>query len=458
MSSVSFATDCDLPYVDWALSTAARFTGIRIHHVAETERPDVWYGSSPRECRLHVPRTERFHPDDATLEAAGGTGGRFPFDVFSALRYWLSDEPHAHAPRDVHDRLPADRSLQATRGEGDRAIVNAYLLALRTAITAATGATPEPWLPHGARCGVVLSHDVDNPIANGSFALRAGVATRLIRQRRWEAAARSIRDLSSALGTRLRHPSDRFWLFDDVMRQEDRRGFRSTFFFAARSRYDPDGAAIDVDYTIASPPLRAVMQQLNDQGWEVGLHESYTCAEDTRRIGEERALLEHELGSAIDGGRHHYWHLGPDPWRTLRGHADAGLKYDSSVAFNDAPGYRFAAAFPFRPWDPTRDAPIPVVQIPVAAMDSAFFRAPGASAADAIRRLREVLAELKRSEGVAAIDWHDYTSYPASRALRPWGEAYIALLDELASDSEIAVLTCREAAGLLADELYDPRP
>jgi hypothetical protein len=59
---------------------------------------------------------------------------------------------------------------------------------------------------------------------------------------------------------------------------------------------------------------------------------------------------------------------------------------------------------------------------------------------------------LKRFEGVAAIDWHEYTSFPASKRYRRWGEAYLALLDQLAADPEIAVQTFDELVAGVAQE------
>lgn len=457
MRSLSFASDSEPAYLDWALAETAGFTGLRIRRARPGELPDLWYGVEARDCGLHIPRTpydaSTTWPDPSQAELR--STGRFPVDVFAALHYWLSDQAHTASPRDEHGRLPAAQSAQAADGRLERAVLNVYLVALRTAVELRTGVTADPLVPQGAKCVVALSHDVDDPFAHGAFRARLGSIAASVAVGRVQVAAGGLRAAAAAAVARARRPRDRFWLFDDVMREEERRGLRSTFFFAGRSRFDEGGTPRDVEYRLADREIGRIVRRLHHAGWEIGLHESYGCADRPVQIAEERRALEDVLGAPVDGGRHHYWHLGDPPWRTLRAHAAAGLRYDSSIAFNDAPGHRFSAAFPFRPWDPDASSEIPVVQVPVLAMDSQFFRSAASSSAHAVDRLSHLIEELKAVEGVAAVDWHDYTSFPASRALRPWGETYLALLDLLERDPEVAVMTCSGAAGLWRGALYD---
>ena len=74
-------------------------------------------------------------------------------------------------------------------------------------------------------------------------------------------------------------------------------------------------------------------------------------------------------------------------------------------------------------------------------MDGAFFVDRSPPSAVIAEHLERLLAGLKRYEGVAAFDWHDYTSHPAAPAYEAWGQTYLELLGILAADPEIEVRT-----------------
>ena len=99
---------------------------------------------------------------------------------------------------------------------------------------------------------------------------------------------------------------------------------------------------------------------------EVGLHGSYSAADDARRIADEKERLE-RLSGPVQGQRYHY--LRVDPHRNLGSLEAAGFAYDSSLGFGDAVGFRAGIAHPFRPWDFERDAPHELIEVPLAAMD-----------------------------------------------------------------------------------------
>ena len=221
----------------------------------------------------------------------------------------------------------------------------------------------------------------------------------------------------------------------------------SAFYFAATHRYAPGGHANDVGYDLASPRMRRVARSLHERGTEVGLHVGYLAGGDAEVIARERELAEWAAGAPVLGGRHHYFM--PHPfWRTLDAHGRAGLRYDTSVGFNEAPGYRLGVALPFRPWNPETQQAVTCVQVPTFAMDAALFAAPGTRPEDAVAHVGRLVEALKAAEGVAALDWHDYSSYPGSRTHAPWGRAYLGVLDLLAADPEVAVMRPAEAAAL----------
>ncbi len=455
------AADGGDPFVDYALDLAGGWLGHDLELAAPGDGPvDILHGDAgERPARLRIPRVARYTADDVPCPEPPRAGDpppddTLPFDLFAAMRFWLADEAHEDerdpASFDARGRLLARASAGARTGTLERPVVNAYLLHLRRHVEARLDAPARRALPAGRRCVVALSHDVDRPIDPRDPRTEIGLALRgaLRGVRPAEAAENAARRVARS-GIALATREGRHWLFDEVVAEEARRGFRSAFYFAATHRYARGGHANDVGYDLRSPRMRAVARSLRERGTEVGLHIGYLAGGDATAIARERAIAEEASGGPVAGARHHYFM--PHPfWAALEAHGRAGLRYDTSVGFNEAPGYRLGIALPFRPFNPLTGRAVSCVQVPTFAMDAALFAAPGTDADAAVAHVERLVAALKAAEGVASLDWHDYSSYPGSRSHAAWGRAYLGVLDLLAADPEVAVLRPDEAAALAA--------
>jgi hypothetical protein len=447
-----FASDSSSPFVDYVLELVAGLWGIELRRADGAV--DVYHGTDEcRPCAFRIPLVEAYSSDDVPrVPTEGMEEGVFPFDLFAATRYWLADEGNdrlAGRGYDRHDRLLGSGSAQELAGVVELPVVNAYLLVLRMWLEARCGARPRLHLPPGKRCAVVLSHDVDRPLDPLDVAPTLGLAARsLARYGRLTSVWSAAVALGKAAAALRADRGGRHWVFDEVASEEERRGFRSTFFFASTSRFARCGSYFDVEYDLRHPRFRGVLRDLVARGFEVGLHVGYRAGTDAARVREEKAVVEEVAGAEVTGSRRHYWRLGRRPWPALEAHAAAGLRHDSSTSFAEARGYRLGIAFPFRPWNPDVQRAIDCVEVPTMLMDGSFFYKRGQRVDDALERTAQMLETLKRYEGVAAIDWHQETSVPLSGRFRDWGEGYLRLLDLLAGDSEIEVLTCAAAARL----------
>lgn len=374
-------------------------------------------------------------PTEADFAAVEAAGSAFPFDLFGALRFWLTDQGHPATATDHwdrHDRLLAAASVQAQKGLLETPVVNGYLQLFRAWLGARTDL---PVKTH--RATVVLTHDVDDPVDPGDVGHALWVMGAATLKRRPRAALGHLRALPKTLwakGRRHQH-----WNFADVVALEAEYGCRSAFYFASTPWWWPGAAKWDVTYDVRSPAFRAAFDHLRDAGAEVGLHLSYRARDDLDLLKAERARLERASGGPVIGGRHHYWHMHKPFWRTLRDHGRAGLRYDTSVGFNDAAGYRLGVALPFRPFDPQNDALIDVVQIPTLLMDGNLLYDADREVGEALEHIDVLLDRLKTYEGTAAIDWHVRTAWPGAPRFERWAAVYRGLLERLAQDSDIDV-------------------
>ena len=306
-------------------------------------------------------------------------------------------------------------------------------------LRARLGLEPPRWA--GARFAVALTHDVDVPWRWSRVGIRGGAARvkNAVVARDVGAAGREIAALAS-VPVHAARGSDPNWTFRRVAEAEAARGARSTFFVLAGHAHRADGPSPET-YRRLRPRLVAT---LLEAGAEVGLHGSYTAADDAARLAVERDELA-RLAGPIDGQRFHY--LRVDPHRNLEAVERLGFSYDSSLGFADAPGFRPGIAQPFRPWDLEHDRPRKLVEIPLAVMDATLGeqRYLGLSANAAEVRILELLDWASAHGGGFAVLWHN--EWFDERAFPGWGPLYFRLIDAVAERGGVCM-----AAGELAEE------
>jgi hypothetical protein len=249
------------------------------------------------ECRARwvldsIGATEVGFGDDVPYDAAAWEQlerGELPRDDVAAGFFHLARVEERNGPRDEHGRFraewscldPLDPPLERLRrklGLRDRAFA------------------------------VALTHDVDTPWRWTRIGLR-GAAARLKQnalQARLAPALREATALAAAPVHRVRG-TDPNWRFREIVKRERSR---STFFVLAGHNDPHDGAAPDA-YDELRPRL---VEEILAAGGEVGLHGSYTAADDPSRLADEKAKLE-ALAGPVEGHRYHY--LRADPHRNI---------------------------------------------------------------------------------------------------------------------------------------------
>lgn len=177
-----------------------------------------------------------------------------------------------------------------------------------------------------------LTHDVDKPFKTPFHA----VYYALLDRDPWH-----LRSLVTGENT--------YWQFEEIMELEASLGVRSSFYFLNEPPVTHSLREGDFDlglvtqaigrYDVRSPSVASAIRELDERGWEVGLHGSYNSETDRSRLAGEKARIESVLGDAISGGRQHYLNLSiPETWRHQRA---IGLKYDASLGSQTDWGFKF---------------------------------------------------------------------------------------------------------------------
>jgi len=308
----------------------------------------------------------------------------------------------------------------------------------------------EPPLYREARFAVALTHDVDVPWRWTRIGVRGAAARLKSHALAGQAgpAVHEARGLARVPLHKLRR-TDPNWRFAEIAAEENAHDARSTFFLMAGHGHRADGAAPEA-YDRLRPQL---VETLLATDSEIGLHGSYLAAEDLERLARERLLLA-QLDGPLIGQRYHY--LRVDPHRNLAPLAGIGFRYDTSLGFPDALGFRAGIAHPFRPWDFANDRPADLLELPLAVMDATLAeeRYAGLSAEAARPRVLSLLDWAAEHGGAFSILWHpERFDAPSARG---WDRLYFELIEAVRERGGIC-LAAGELAGLAAERFGLPR-
>jgi peptidoglycan/xylan/chitin deacetylase (PgdA/CDA1 family) len=366
-------------------------------------------------------------PYDSQAWERVARGERPTGDELAEAFFHLARIEELVGPRDVHGRFSAGSScIDLLDPPGER---------LRRTL----GVDPPRW--KGARFAVALTHDVDVPWRWTRIGVK-GSAARLkshVLARHRGPAVREARALAGMPLHRLRG-TDPNWCFEALLEAEAERGASSTFFLLAGHHDGHDGPSPET-YDRLRPRL---VRTIRERGGEVGLHGSYRAARDRALLAQETRVLE-ELGAEVRGHRYHY--LRVDCHENLACLPELGIRYDTTVGFPDAIGFRAGIAHPYRPWDVASDRPLDLVEIPLAAMDVTLGeeRYLGLSASEAEGRLLALLDWAAENGGAFSVLWHtDRFDHVTARG---WDRLYFRLIDAVHERGGICL-----AAGELAAE------
>lgn len=245
-----------------------------------------------------------------------------------------------------------------------------------------------PHYPDDKKFAVCLTHDVDeiyppfeHMIFSSISAMKELNVNELVRQISWIFTGKQ---------------NSPYWNFNEIMDIEQHYDACSTFFFIAsnsdikRFRYDIEDIGEEIG-------------QIIDRGWEVGLHGGFYSYLDSNELKKEKHRIESLTKRDIIGFRNHYLRFKvPDSWHILN---EIGIKYDTTLGYNDAIGFRNGMCHPFYPYDLILEKELDILEIPMIIMDSALFDAYPTyeKAWDTVKNL---IDHVEQNRGVLTINWH----------------------------------------------------
>ena len=418
MPDVLFSTEHDR----WLTASALPSTPLQRRRVGEAaagvlkadEQLPVLYGGSS--------------PASAPLAERCGQGARLGVDLFgSAFAMLTRYEEVVVAAHDSYDRFPLSSTLAFAEGFVESPLVDAYV-ALLSAVLRRVWPRME-FRRH--RYQVMLTHDVDDPLSTVGRTprnLARQFGGDLVRRRDVGLALRRARAVVNA--RRGRYDGDPNDTFEFIMDVSERHSLRSSFYFLARNDADPAAPRYQL---FDHPWVRDLMGRIHRRGHEVGLHAGFGTYLDAAATAEEfnrlRTVAEGQgVAQDVWGGRQHYlqW-KNPTTWRNW---SEAGLRYDCSLAFSEAVGFRTGTSRDYRVFDLLTRATLDLVEKPFQVMDVSLFGHMALAPDDAARAALRIAGECRRYGGTLGILWHNDEVLRTSRE-KLWYESLIATVAAL---------------------------
>ncbi len=338
----------------------------------------------------------------------------FYADIIATTFFMLSRWEETVSPvRDQHGRFPAIASVAYKLGFLDRPIVDEYALVLREWLKVLM----PRWQPKPRQFTVKLTHDVD--LIHRFPTLKTGLKTLggdLLKRRSLKQSFHTLREI---LGRELAYVEGIYRL----TALSRRYGFGDDAFYFMADGPGPFGCGYDP----RSPLIRRCIDDLQSQGFEIGIHPSYDTFLEPQRLAEEKSRLDAILGETQYGGRQHYLRFhAPDTWRHWE---QVGLVYDSTIGYADYEGFRCGTCHPFKPFDIEQDRELDLREYPLIVMDGTLKGYRKLSPQAGKERILTLAQRCKQVSGTFTLLWHNSSLIGAWSS---WADVYEQVLAELA--------------------------
>lgn len=272
--------------------------------------------------------------------------------------------------------------------------------------------------PSGKRYGVCLTHDIDEIKKTYQWITFPARFLYKLDFRRMKGQIRSGKEKIIGI--------EPFWTFPALMQLEKDMHVRSSLYFLNEQSqcklfHPKSWRHHGRRYEFSNTKLQPVFEQLKMGGWDIGLHGSFDSYQERGKLAEEKRYLEQIIKNKVIGIRQHNLNLKiPETWIHQE---SAGLKYDTTLGFNNAVGFRCGYCYPFSPVDLKEEKILNIVEIPLIIEDLPYFRLK-----DRETTFSAILQKVIKVHGVLTLLWHH--SVFNENEFPGWGMAYKNMIEQ----------------------------
>jgi hypothetical protein len=331
---------------------------------------------------------------------------KFGIDIFGACFFLLSRVEEINQELlDIHGRYLAKSSFSHKNNLLHRPIVNEYLEVLWALLNSIWPSLKRNFFLFN----IIPSHDVDNP-----FSYHIKTHGELIKRLLIGAVKLCPKNLKGVIDNFNSYKNsglskDPIYTFDFIMDVSERANIKSAFYFITDQKHLP----INGNYLINDPLITSLLTNIHQRGHEIGLHPSYYTFKDGKQIKMEFKLLrdiciQNNIIQELWGGRQHV--LRWDTSITPRVLDNAGINYDSTLCYAEAPGFRSGTCFEYNLFDLFGRKELKIKERPLIVMECSVtekrYLGLGISP-DAFNVFKGLKDECKFYDGNYTVLWHN---------------------------------------------------
>ena len=252
--------------------------------------------------------------------------------------------------------------------------------------------TQEKW--NGKSFTVVLTHDIDLFSPPLSYRLKNILN---------HAARCDIKNVIAHISSLMKsHKNTLPSGLEYLLQYEKEHHLPSSYYFIAEKTH-----ALDGNYSIEESLVKRYIETLTQEKKEIGVHPGIETWKSANMIVHAKKRLESATGKEIAGSRQHYLRLSVS--ETFRALEKAGMRYDTTLGFHDAIGFRAGTCFPFRPFDVEKRREMNLWELPLLLMDVTLLNYMRLRKEDAAKRIYNLIDRVKQVGGVFVTLWHGLT-------------------------------------------------
>ena len=248
-------------------------------------------------------------------------------------------------------------------------------------------------------CTIIPTHDIDE-IFRYSFSLIGfrRIIKDLIFQFNFRKFISTIRILYR---TFLKRENDPFLKsIHNLLEFSFSNNFKAEFYFmTAEKNFYNSG------YDISNRYLLDVIEKITSAKMKIGLHGGYGTRNNPDLLYAQKKKLDVCLPYSTIHGRQHYLHF--DILNTFQTIQQAGIKYDSTLAYNEREGFRSGTCHSYSAWNFQTDSKLNLVVRPLIAMDLTFWQYNKMTINEAFNKIIFLFKRCKFVGGDFIINWHN---------------------------------------------------
>lgn len=218
-----------------------------------------------------------------------------------------------------------------------------------------------------------------------------------------------------------------YWCFEYWQEIEKSYNTRSIFYFFVKTdKQNLMSWLMDPSYDItAKRRLQKKINQLIEEGFEIGLHGSYFSATDDFQISKEKEILEKNINHEVTKIRQHWLRYQERITPVLH---NRYFKFDSTLGWNDQIGFRSGCAGRYRPYDHQNQKGFDFMVTPQIIMDSTIFDYGTNHEEKVTAKALSMIINLQRfKKPHVSISWHQRVSSTDYK----WNILYEKILEDV---------------------------